>query len=175
MSDYRAFDQLRTNELTIVKNGFWYPAYELTDGQFVYGQLSYRANFKRDGVIETAQGTWTIKRKGWFKRSYDLNQNEDETIGTLIPETWVRDVNLKMDSGFEATYQYKRAFSRSLVLTHDTLGDILQITAKLFNFKRPYTVTLEQVKQPDNMPPILLLALTGLNIILIRQQKAAAS
>jgi hypothetical protein len=175
MGDYRTFDQLRTTELTVVKTGFWHPAYELTDGQFVYGQLSYRANFKRDGVIETAQGTWTIKRKGWFKRSYDINKNEDETIGTLIPEIWVRDVNLKMDSGFEAAYQYKRILSRSIVLTHDTLGDILQITAKLFNFKRPYTITLEQIKQPDNMPTIPLLALIGLNVILIRQQKAAAS
>jgi hypothetical protein len=175
MGDYRTFDQLRTTELTIVKNGFWYPAYELTDGQFVYGQLSYRANFKRDGVIETAQGTWTIKRKGWFKRSFLLNQNEDETIGTLIPETWLRNVNLKMDSGFEASYQYKKILSRSLVLTHDTLGDILKITGKAFNFKRPYTITLEQITQQNDMPPIPLLALIGVNIILIRQQQAAAS
>lgn len=175
MSDYRSFDQLRTNELTIVKKGFWYPDFELTDGQFVYGRLRYSSNFKRNAIIETPKGTWTIKRKGWFKRTLLLNTGEDNTIGTLTPETWKRDFNLQLDTGFEATYLYKKLFSKSLTLTNDKVGDMLEITQKAFSLKQPYTITFSQVLQQDSIPPVPLLILIGLHIILLRQQQAAAS
>ncbi|MCQ6957341.1 hypothetical protein [Mucilaginibacter aquariorum] len=173
MGDYRNIDQLRTNELAVVKKGFWKPEFELTDGQFVYAKLRYRSNFKRDAIIETPQVTYTIKRKGWFNRTILVNKGEDETIGTLVPETWKRDFNLKMDNGFEATYLYKKLFSKSLSLTNDTQGDILQITQKAFNFKQPYTVIIDQVTQQANTPPLPLLAFMGLVIIMLRQQQAA--
>jgi hypothetical protein len=50
-------------------------------GNLFTGKLSYRANFRRDAIIETPRALWTIKRKGWFKRTYLLNKGEDETIG----------------------------------------------------------------------------------------------
>jgi hypothetical protein len=78
-----------------------------------------------------------------------------------------------MDNGFEATYLYKKLFSKSLSLTNDTQGDILQITQKAFNFKQPYTVTIDQVTQQANTPPLPLLAFMGLVIIMLRQQQAA--
>jgi hypothetical protein len=121
MNVFRSFDQIKTNELFITRHKWFLEAYyELTDGQFVYGRLSYRSkSFKRYAIIETAQDTWTIKPKGWFKRSLLINKGEDETIGTLIPETWKRNVNLEMDNGFKGTYLYKKLFSRSLTFTHE--------------------------------------------------------
>lgn len=175
MNEYRAFDQLRTYELYIAKKGFWYPDFELTDGQYIYGRLSYSSNFKRYAIIETPSGKWTIKRKGWFNRTLFLNQGEEETIGTLTPATWKRDFNLQMDNGFEAIYLYKKIFSKSLVVTNDKLGDMMNITTKALNFKQPYTITFSQTLQQDTIPPIPLLALIGLHIILLRQQQAAAS
>ncbi|MCO5935303.1 hypothetical protein NAF17_07110 [Mucilaginibacter sp. RB4R14] len=173
MDDYRNIDQLRTNELAIIKKGFWKPEFELTDGQFVYAKLRFRSNFKRDAIIETPQETFTIKRKGWFNRTVLVNKGEDEIIGVLVPETWKRDFNLKMDNGFEATYLYKKMFSKSLSLTNGTQGDILTITQKAFNFKQPYTVTIDQVTQQPNTPLLPLLAFMGLVIIMLRQQQAA--
>ncbi|MES2266052.1 MAG: hypothetical protein V4520_04805 [Bacteroidota bacterium] len=173
MDDYRNIDQLRTNELAIIKKGFWKPEYELTDGQFVYAKLRFRSNFKRDAIIETPNITYTIKRKGWFNRTILVNRGEDETIGVLVPETWKRDFNLKMDDGFEATYLYKKMFSKSLSLITNAQADILSITPKALNFKQPYTVTIDQITQQPNTPPLPLLAFMGLVIIMLRQQQAA--
>ncbi|GGH07156.1 hypothetical protein [Mucilaginibacter phyllosphaerae] len=175
MSDYKQLDQLRAHQLTIVKKGFWYPDFELTDGQYVYGRLSYSSNFNRNAIIETPQGTWTIKRKGWFKRALLLNKGENENIGTLTPQTWKRDFNLYMDSGFEATYLYKKMFSKSLTITNDSLGDMLEISLQAFNFKQPYAVTFCQVLKQDQVPSLPLITLIGLHIILLRRQQAAAS
>jgi hypothetical protein len=79
-----------------------------------------------------------------------------------------------MDNGFEATYLYKKLFSKSLVLTNGQLGDIFQITQKAFSIKQPFTVTIDLVTKPDNMPPLPLLIMIGLHVILLRQQQAAS-
>ncbi|MES2063367.1 MAG: hypothetical protein V4456_15675 [Bacteroidota bacterium] len=172
-TDQRDFAQVKTTELFITRQGLFKREYELTDGQFVYARLSYRSNFKRDAIIELPQNSWTIKRKGWFNRTLLLNRGEDEAIGNIIPETWKRDFNLKLDDGFEATYLYKKLFSKSLTLTNNQLGDILQITQKALGIKQPFTVSINLVTKPENMPPLPLLIMIGLHVILLRQQQAA--
>jgi hypothetical protein len=172
--DQRDFAQVKTNELFITRQGWFRREFELTDGQFIYAKLSYRSNFKRDAIIELPQNSWTIKRKGWFNRTLILNSGEDEPVGNIIPETWKRDFNLKLDSGFEATYLYKKLFSKALTLTHHQLGDILQITQKPFGIKQPFTVTIDLMTKPDNLPSLPLLTMIGLHVILLRQKQAAA-
>lgn len=175
MNRFRDFEQSTTNELYIVRHKWLFPYFELTDGQFVYAKLSYQSTFKRYAVIETANDTWTIKSKGWFKRSLLINKGEDETIGTLIPETWKRDVKLEMDNGFRGIYSHTSLFSRSLTLTNEMYGDVLQITQKVWGFKRPYIITYDKTLRIDNLPPIPLLALIGINLMLARQGHAAAA
>ncbi|MFD0765393.1 hypothetical protein ACFQZI_11060 [Mucilaginibacter lutimaris] len=174
-NDQRDFAQAKTNELYIIKDGWFKPEYQLTDGQFVYAKLSYRSNFKRDAVIELPQQIWTIKRKGWFNRTLFINKGEDEIIGTIIPETWKRDFNLEFENGFTATYLYKKLFSKSLTLTNDTLGDILHITQKAFSVKQPFTVTIDLVTKPSDIPALPLLIMVGLHVVLSRQRQAAAA
>jgi hypothetical protein len=173
MDDINDIDKPRTNELLIVKNGLWQPTFELTDGKLIYAKLSFRSNIKRDAVIEMPNITYTIKRKGWFNRTILINLGENETVGILVPETWKRDFNLKMDNGFEATYRYKKFFSKSLTLTSAADGDILRVTKKAFSFKQPYTVSIDLVTKKADMPPLPLLAFIGLVIITLRRQQAA--
>lgn len=175
MGDYRDFDQLRTNELFVTRHKWFFPYYELTDGQFVYAKLSYKSAFKKYAVIETAQGMWTIKRKGLLSRTQLLNQGEDDTIGNLIPATWKRDMDLKMDNGFEATYLYKSLFAKSITLVSNTLGDLMQITARPFGIKKPFMVTFDNTLTQSSTPPLPLLAMIGVNVVLVRQQHAAAA
>jgi hypothetical protein len=175
MNDFRSFDQVKTNELFITRHKWFFSYYELTDGQFVYGKLSYKKSFKSYAIIETAQGNWTIKPKGWFKRSLLINKGDDGIIGTLIPETWKRNVNLEMDNGFKGTYLYKKLFSRSLTFTHEMYGDVLYITQKPWLLKRPFIITYYQNLKVNNLPAVPLLALIGVNLILIRQAHANAA
>ena len=175
MSDFRNFDQLKTNELFIARHGWFKPYYELSDGQFIYGKLYYKSRFIRRATIETAEGYWTVRCKGWFKRSLLINQGENETIGTLIPAKWNRNIDLQMDNGFTAFFNYKKLFSRAFVLTHEMYGDIFQIKQKAFSIKKPYFITIDQTLQINGSPPLPLLILIGVNAMLIRQEQAAAA
>nr|WP_294944537.1 hypothetical protein [uncultured Mucilaginibacter sp.] len=174
MNDFRKFEQIKTNELFITRHKWFFPYYELTDGQFVYGKLSYKSHWRRYAIIETAEGLWTIKHKGWFKCAMLLNQGEDETIGTIEPQRWKRDTLLKLDSGFEATYLYKKLFTKALTLTNDAQGDMLQIIQKPFGVKTPFKIMLDALPQKVKLN-IPLLALIGVNLILLRQAQAAAA
>ena len=87
MSDYKNFDQLQTNVLSVLRHGFFRAWFELTDGRFLYGKLTYLVSLKKVCVIETAQDEWIIKRKGFMSRTLFIQQPEDVNIGTLIPET----------------------------------------------------------------------------------------
>jgi hypothetical protein len=174
MNDFRNFDQLKTNELFITRHKWFKPYYELTDGQFIYGKLYYKSCFSKRATIETAEGLWTIKCKGLFKRSSLINKGEDETIGTLLPATWKRNIDLEMDNGFKAVFNYKKLFSMAFVLTHEMYGDILNIKQKALGIKKPYFITFDKTLQISDRPPLPLLMLIGVNAMLIRQQQAAA-
>jgi hypothetical protein len=174
MNDYRSFDQLRTNELVITRNGFFKPSFELSDGQFTYAKLSYASLWKTTVILESAQKTWIIKRKGIFSRSLLIKDTNEMEIGTVMPEILSRKVKLSMNDGFEAIYLNKKLFTRTFSLTSDQYGDILDIKTNLWGFKKPFTVSvdLDKLKKIPDMP---LLALLGVNLILIKQAQAAAS
>ncbi|MBD1394727.1 hypothetical protein [Mucilaginibacter glaciei] len=174
MNEFRNFDQVKTAELFVKRHKWFFPYFELTDGQFVYGKLSYKNNYKRYAIIETADGFWTIKMKGLLKRNLLINKGDDETIGTLIPATWKRDILLEMENGFKATYLYKKFFARSLTLSHDMYGDIINLKQEWWSFSKPFTVTYDPSVKTNDMPPIPLLALIGLHLTLIRQAQAAS-
>lgn len=174
MSDYRNFDQLQTNILSVLRHGFFRPWFELTDGQFLYGKLTYLSSFKKVCVIETAQGEWIIKRKGFMSRTLFIQQPEDVNIGTLIPETWNRNVGLNMNDGFEAMYTNKTIFSRTNTLISNQYGDILDIKAALWSWKKPFIVTIDLNLQKD-IPALPLLTMLGVSLILWKQSQAAAA
>ncbi|MEO6632615.1 MAG: hypothetical protein ABIN13_12855, partial [Mucilaginibacter sp.] len=126
-------------------------------------------------IIETAEGSWTVRYKGWFKRSSLINKGEDETIGTLTPAKWNRNIDLQMDNGFKAFFNYKKLFSMTFVLTHEMYGDIFAIKQKAFSIKKPYFITFDQTLQISDRPPLPLLILIGVNAMLKRQEQAAAA
>ena len=162
------------DELFVTRNGWFYPHYELTDGQFIYGRISYQGGLRRYTVVDTLVGSWKIKRKGWFSRTLLINAMDDKTIGTLVPEIWVRDFTLEMNSGFKGIYRYTSLFSRQFVLTVDGYGDIMLITQKLFSIKKPFNVTAS-TNLPKNMPPLALLILIATSLILIRTNQHQAA
>lgn len=172
--EYRDFSQVKTNELFVTRHKWLCPYYELTDGQFVYGKLSYKNHWRRHAIIQTADGRWAIKHKGWFKCAMVLSQNEDESIGTIEPQRWKRDTLIKLDSGFEANYFYKKLFAKALTLSNAAQGDMLQVVAKHFSIKTPFRVLVDASPQKVKLN-IPLLALIGVNLILLKQERNAAA
>jgi hypothetical protein len=146
MNNFRNFDLAKTGEFFITRHKWFSPYYELTDGQFVYGKLSLKTFLKQCAIIETAQGQWTINKKGWLSRTLLINSG-DENIGTVVPEVWKRNAALKLNGGFEATYyQSKKFYCDSLTLSSTGYGDILQVKAKIWSFKKPFIITVEQTE-----------------------------
>jgi len=174
MDQYRGFDQLRTNELSVIRHGFWRPWFELTDGQFCYGKLSYDGLWKVGAILESAQKTWIIKSKGIFSRVLLINDTDGMQIGTITPEIWSRKTMLSLNDGFEAVYLNKKVFTRTFSLINTQYGDLLNIKQESWKLKTPFKIFLE----PDalkNIPNPPLLALLGINLVLQNQKKAAAS
>ncbi|MDN3580934.1 hypothetical protein [Mucilaginibacter flavus] len=174
MEQYRSFDQLRNNQLAITRTGFFRPYFELSGGQFTYGKLSYASLWKTKMILESAQNTWIIKRKGAFSRSLLVTDSNEMELGIVTPELLSRKVNLMMNNGFEAVYLAKKLFTRTFSLTSEQYGDILDIKTELWGMKKPFTITvdLDKLKQIPDMP---LLALLGVNLILMKQAQAAAA
>jgi hypothetical protein len=173
MDQFRSFGQLRTTELSITRVGLFRPWYEVTDGQFCYGKLSYVRSFKKLCTIETDQGTWILKRKAFMNRTFLLQQPEDVTIGTITPELWSRKVAISMNNGFEATFLNKKLFSRTLTLASDQYGDIISIESKLWKGKTPFLVDITP-NLPQSLPALPLLILLGVHLVLQKQAEIAA-
>lgn len=174
MNNYRDISMLKTTELYIARKGWFKPVFTLTDGQFDYGKLSHTGFWKPVSILETANNTWLIKRKGALKRSLIINDINDIEIGTIVPELFTRKIKLSLSNGFEATYLNKKIFKRTFSLINDQYGDILDIKTALWSVKKPFNISIN----PDlikNMPDIPLFALLGVKLIMIKQAQAQAS
>ncbi|MES2277399.1 MAG: hypothetical protein V4592_15350 [Bacteroidota bacterium] len=174
MDNYRSFDLLRTGELTVIRHGWFRPWYELTDGQFMYGKLSYAGWLRRTATAEVAGNSWIIKCKGAFSRSLFIKKSETEIIGEIKPEIWTRKIRVAMNNGFDAVFTAKKLFCRTFSLTNDQYGDMFSIEPNIWKFKTPFRVTFNQTYL-KTIPDMPLLMLTGIYLVLLRQQQAAAA
>lgn len=173
MDQFRNFDQLRTTELSITRVGLFRPWYELTDGQFCYGKLSYVFSFKKLCTIETGRGSWVLKRKGFTNKTFLFQQPEDVTIGTITPELWSRKQAISINNDFEGTFLNKTMFSRTLTLASDQHGDMFNIESKLWQGKTPFLVSITP-NLLQNLPALSLLILLGVHLVLQKKAEIAA-
>ncbi|HEX8023039.1 hypothetical protein [Mucilaginibacter sp.] len=174
MDQFRSFDQLRVTELSVLRHGFWRPWYELTDGQFSYGKLTYIGALKRNCTLETANGNWVVKRKSWLGRKFIIEQPDGMEIGLITPQVWCRKVNLAMNDGLTTTFYNKKILSHNYTWVSEQLGDILNVQTKFWSWKQPFIVKID----PDmvkKVPELPLLALLGINLVLLKQAEAAAA
>lgn len=173
MNYYRKFDQLRTTELQIIRQGFWKPSYVLTDGQFEYGKLSCLNSFRREKNIETADGSYLVKQIGfWGKETQIIDAGKGEVIGAIKKNGWDTKVALEMSSGFNA--QLKKGpgvFSRELNWTNDQYGDCIKIKA-CYKWHLSFTIIYDSNIIKTTLP-LALITLLGANIVLTRQAQAA--
>lgn len=171
---FRSFDQLRVNELTVIRHGFFRPWYELTDGQFMYGKLSYMGWLRRMAVLQTAHTNWQIAPKGLFSRVLYINSSAAENIGSVKPEVWTRKIKLSMNNGFEGIFTTKKVFCRTFTFTNDQNGDMFSVTPNIWKFKTPFSISFTQ-DMSKIIPELPMYMLTGVYLVLLRQQQAAAA
>ena len=171
-SYYRPFDQLRTNELTVTRCGWFHPVYELTDGQFSYGKLSYKGWTQRSAVIETADTVWTVVPTSIFSRKFLININGGN-VGEVAQDIWSRKTTVSMNNGFRALFMTKKLISRTYTLMNDEYGDIFNLKQAFWTIKKPFSISYDQTIL-KKLPDLPLLMLLGVHQALLRQQQAAA-
>jgi len=173
MSSYSNFNQLRTTELTALRSGFWQPDYILTDGQFEYGKLTRPSFGYKEGEIETAAGTFMLKKASFWGFSLNILLN-DEIIGTLKRNIWDNRTDLNLNSGLSAWFVRtpgEGIFTRKTSWM-SAEGELVTIKST-FKYSKPFAVTLANPdKQTENL---LLLALIGIHLRLMKNARAAAS
>jgi len=174
MDELRPFDKVRVGELTLVRHGFFCCWYKLTDGQFMYGKITYIKRFMPVVLLEVAGKSWQVASKSIFSNTLIITlPDTGEQIAQVKPDTWARKTRLEMESGFAGTFTSKSIFSRTYTFTNESMGDIFNIEQMLWKLKTPFKVTFDQgfVKTLPDMP---LLLLVGAYTMLLRQQQAAA-
>jgi hypothetical protein len=174
MNNFRKFDQLRTTELQVIRKGFFNPTYILTDGQFDYAQLSCLGAFKREKIIETAEGNYRVKQIGWLgKETQIIDEAKGQVIGAVKRNSWDTKVALEMTNGFNAILKRGPGFfSRELNWTNDQYGDAIKIKS-CYKWHTSFKITYDSNIIKTTFP-LALITLIGVNIIMVRQAQAAA-
>ena len=168
---YRSFDQLRTNELYVVRHGWYNSSFELTDGQFNYGTISFRRFCRRSGTVETANGSWEFS-KPFFSRVATISKPGGELIGKVDQGYFDRCNKLVMNGGFAADFKRTGFFPTEFTWSKDSQGEILRSRQRHFNFNSPLTVILNPTVKITEMP---LLTFLSIYLLLLRQRRKGAA
>lgn len=176
MDQYRKIQDLRTPSLFVKRSGFWCPNHILTDGQFEFGKLIRPKLFSCERIVETADGNFKLKRKGFWGREVEILKH-DEKIGSLTRNTWDNKQTLQLHTGFNATFMRTPGsgiFGRKKSWLNNELGEILSIKS-CFGFSKPFTVDILNTQAAKTQIPLLLIIFIGINTILKQQEQAAAA
>ena len=168
---YTAFKLLKTTELTLLRKAFFFPWYELTDGQNTYGKLSYEGLFRRTAIVELANRTYKIEFESFFSRMMNIILN-GEIIGKCKLGLFSK-ANLTMNDGFEAELSRDSVWTRGYAWNTSRFGNIVKLTEALFSYKKVVTITTDPNSvNIDNMP---LLCFLGSHLIILRRNRRRAA
>lgn len=164
---YNILDTKVVNELLLVRHGWFNPEYELTDGTYTYGKISYRWFSQRGTMAESATGAWIFQREQIFSRTIVISDKDGITIGTLVREWFSRKSTLTLNTGFKADFYTQSIFSRENIWESSTNGKIIEITSSLFSTRDDIQITPGTT--PANLIPLMIFL--GKHLIILRRRR----
>jgi hypothetical protein len=168
MSYHQSLNSFFTNELTVKRNGFWRPVYELMGGQYSYGTLRHEGVWKPKVIIETAEHHWIIQGMGWKKG--EITNPKGELVATVTRNFWDTKVTFTTHDGFTATFEKPSVWKSHTVWRTADGAELLSFNPQFFS---PDIININQKAKPNSW--LLLLAFLALEIHLSRQKRAAAA
>src|ERR1700722_5125750 len=109
---YAKLDTKQVTELTMLRHGWFSPHYELTDGAYSYGSLSYRWGSGLKATAVSATGTWIFKRDDGFGRKILITDENGQPVGEITSDRFIRKRFLTLQTGFKAQFCRSSFFSR---------------------------------------------------------------
>jgi hypothetical protein len=169
MEPYRDFKLLSTNELQVVRHGFFNPVFDLSDGEFVYGKVITNKTSKDFPVLETATESWVPKREGAFKGTFLLNNSRGENIGSVTDGGRL----LKLHNGFEANLSITGGGQSTVSggWENSEFGELMHFKQSWYSYKKPYVITLD-TGLLKRVPEIPLLILLGTHLSFLKQTRS---
>ena len=164
---YTAFNLLKTTELTLIRQGLFFPSFELTDGQAVYGKISYRGFLRRAAFIETSGANYLVEFESFFSRTIVIGSN-DELKGKMRLG-FFGDAALMMQNGFEAEFTRDSVWGRCFTWKTSKFGTMAKLKESWFSFTKPIAITVDlNLVNAENMG---LLCLLGSHLIILRKRR----
>jgi hypothetical protein len=168
---YTAFNLLKTSELTLLRRSFFFPWYELTDGQSSYGKLSYQGFFRRTGLIEMANASYLVEFEGFFSRTLRISTNGELT--GKIQLGLFSNAALMMHDGFEAEFKFDSIWNRTYTWHTTRFGEIIKLKEAFLSFSKAVTITVDPNSANISMVP--LLCFLGSHLIILRRRRKRAA
>lgn len=175
MEQFNILDPVRAGELKIIKNGWFRPFYTLTDDINIYGKLSYSGTWRKSGTIESFGENWIIKPQKFFKRDIIITDpSTAQTITVIKTSPWRGMVTLELPDGRILQFKRDGLFSKIQYWYNEQYGNILSVESKIWSTNQPFRI-IPEINAPKNNINLILLAFTGVHLILIRRAHAASA
>jgi len=168
MNNYSVFHQSRIKQLYTVRDGWIRKTYQLTDGSFSYGMLSYSGFFDPVVQIDTADTTWILRKTGFSTMEV---VDPHGKVTAFIERKWFSSKTIfTAVDGFVAIH-YKPSFWRRAYewVTEEGQVLIVQETQGFYHVDHFIYADLTY-----RHPYMLLLTFLGLEFNLRRRRGAAA-
>jgi len=167
---FNTLDTRKTDDLFMVRKGWFSHEYELTDKIYNYGKITYHRLSVCKATAITATDTWIFKREGIFSRTLLITGEDMAIIGRATQELFSRKVVLTLQTGFSAEFNRPSIWSRVGIWRSTGYGEIMHIKSNplcLTDFIHIYPN-----KAPTNLIPLLIFFGSFLTVLRRRRQAA---
>lgn len=167
-TNYSKFQQSQVKKLQSKRNGWFSPTYELIDGQFSYGLLSYHGFFNTTTQIDTANITWLIRSSSILVAQ--IITSEGVLVGRLERKWFSSKIIFTSEDGFTAVYSVPSMWKSEYIWQTKDGQTLLKYMGGNFTDKESY-VFADLIYQQQYL---LLLAFLTLDFNLRNRRGAAA-
>ena len=167
---YKVLDTKQTNELLLLRKGWFWPEFELTDRTDSFGKLLYDGFSRRNATAITANMTWTFQRERLFSRTILIMDEAGMSIGKATRELFERRTLLTLQTGFQAEFYRPSIWSREYVWESQGYGQIMHINSYPFSLKD--TIYIDQSMTPPALIPLLIFF--GAHLTILKRRRRAA-
>jgi hypothetical protein len=148
------------------------PYYELIANNLVIAELSFKNNFSSQAAGRSADGSWSMKRTGfWGRRVIIKDLNSDITVAEFTGRTWRNGGEITLSGGSQ--YVLKASFWKMFfeIQTSDGIQILSYSSPRMF--KRSAFVEIDY--EASNIPDLPWLVILGCYLGVMQRKDAASA
>lgn len=167
---YSILDKKNTNELYLVRKGWFSREIELKDNVYCYGKIIYHRLSKRIATVITASNTYMFKRADTSYRCVSITDENGVILGTAGRYFFSRITTLSLQTGFVAKFYKPSIWSLHYTWESEGYGNVMHINSHPFGLKD--TVNIDQSNTPASLIP--LLTFFGSYLVILKKRRNMA-